>query len=164
MPENTKTVGDRAKDVRKKAGLAQSEIAHALGISVRAWQTLERNEGLPSGETLMQFEKLGINAGWILTGLGPMRLDEATPAAALDSHLLDRLGRAALQVYGDIKRNLPHSQVPGEAARLYNDLAELGVDLNDADAVEASIPLLQHRLKRRLEQAAADPATDKRRA
>lgn len=62
MPESAKTVGDRAKDVRKKAGLAQSEIAQALGISLRAWQTLERNEGLPSGETLMQFEKLGINA------------------------------------------------------------------------------------------------------
>lgn len=163
------TVGDRAKLVRKEVGKTQSQLAEFLGLAVGTWQKIERDEGLPSGETLMLFGKLGINPGWLLTGLGPKRIDESdnaakTPVGALDSQLLDRLGRAALQVYGDIKRNLPHSQVSGEAARLYNDLVELGVDLGDADAVEASIPLLQHRLKRRIEQAAADPATDKRRA
>lgn len=71
------TIGARAKAVRKEAGKKQSEMAEFLGLAIGTWQKLERDEVLPSGETLLQFAKLGINPGWVLTGLGPKHIDAA---------------------------------------------------------------------------------------
>ena len=77
---DAKAVGARAKEVRSELGLQQQEMALELGLSLRGWQKLERGEGIPSGETLLQFEKVGINPGWILTGLGPKRQLDDTGA------------------------------------------------------------------------------------
>lgn len=38
---------------------------------------MERNEGMPSGDTLLRFGLTGYNPGWLLTGLGPEKLDDA---------------------------------------------------------------------------------------
>ncbi|MEA3533686.1 LexA family transcriptional regulator [Rhizobium sp. CC-YZS058] len=71
------TVAERAKAVRTEKGLGQQAIADLLGISLRGWQKIERGEGTPSGETLLQFQTLGINPGWVLTGIGPKHLGDA---------------------------------------------------------------------------------------
>ncbi|MEH3092017.1 MAG: helix-turn-helix domain-containing protein [Agrobacterium cavarae] len=69
------TVGQRVLALRKELGKTQIEMAKVVGVATATWQKIERDEGLPAGETLMQFEKLGINPGWVLTGLGPKHLD-----------------------------------------------------------------------------------------
>ncbi|MCK3776445.1 helix-turn-helix domain-containing protein [Ensifer sesbaniae] len=167
-PETHKTpLAQRLTQARKAIGHEnRAPFAALIAVPIETLAKYERGDREPPIDLLSSYHtRFGINLSWLLSGSGEMFDDPSkAPAGVLDSQLLDRLGRAALQVFGDIKRNLPHSQVSGEAARLYNDLVELGVDLSDADAVEASIPLLQHRLRRRLEQAAADPTTDKRRA
>ncbi len=139
-------------------------MAAKLGVGKSTLASYERGETEPSASALAAYRDIyGANVIWIITGAGDMFDDpRRMPAMILDNGLLDRLGRAALQVFGDMKRTLPDSRIAGEAALLYNDLVELGVDLRDVEAVEASIPLLQHRLRRRLELAASDPTTDKR--
>lgn len=69
-------IGARAKEVRDENGLSQQEMAGKLGMSLRGWQKIERGEGTPNGETLLGFDKFGINPGWVLTGVGPKRLDQ----------------------------------------------------------------------------------------
>lgn len=74
-----KTLGERALEVRNEVRKTQKEMAAYLGLSTATWQKIERNEGIPSGETLLAFEKLGINPGWVLSGLGPKRLNSTEP-------------------------------------------------------------------------------------
>lgn len=76
------TVGQRVLALRKELGKTQIEMAKVVGVATATWQKIERDEGLPAGETLMQFEKLGINPGWVLTGLGPKHLASASDEGA----------------------------------------------------------------------------------
>lgn len=69
-------IGARAKQVRDENGLSQQEMADRLGMSLRGWQKIERGEGTPNGETLLGFDKFGINPGWVLTGVGPKHLGQ----------------------------------------------------------------------------------------
>ena len=69
------TLGARALAVRKQAGKTQIEMAKFLGIATATWQKIERDEGIPSGETLLAFERLGVNPGWVLSGRGPRTVD-----------------------------------------------------------------------------------------
>ncbi|QGA56522.1 XRE family transcriptional regulator [Brucella sp. 2280] len=78
------TLGGRAKFVREKMQLPQSKMAEVLGISLRNWQMMERDESLPSGETLLRFQLIGINPGWVLTGIGPVILSDTTANQAAD--------------------------------------------------------------------------------
>lgn len=75
------SLGQRVLALRKELGKTQVEMAKVVGVATATWQKIERDEGLPTGETLMQFEKLGINPGWVLSGLGPKLLDAAGDAA-----------------------------------------------------------------------------------
>ncbi|MCI9864916.1 LexA family transcriptional regulator [Rhizobium skierniewicense] len=86
-------IGARAKQARADNHLSQQEMADRLGLSLRGWQKIERGEGTPSGETLLNFEKLGINPGWVLTGLGPKHFaenNEEIAGRAESEHLLQR--------------------------------------------------------------------------
>ncbi|WP_139056210.1 XRE family transcriptional regulator [Rhizobium sp. 9140] len=90
--ETAKNLASRAKGVRVERKLQQQEMADVLGMSLRGWQKIERGEGTPSGETLLQFEKLGINPGWVLTGLGPKSLDDpAPPPVEVEQNTLQRI-------------------------------------------------------------------------
>lgn len=71
-------IGTRAKQVRSDNALSQQEMADKLGLSLRGWQKMERGEGTPSGETLLNFEKLGINPGWVLSGIGPKYVEQGS--------------------------------------------------------------------------------------
>lgn len=156
---------DRIKEAANEVG-GLNKLAELTGTPRRTLGHWVDGSTEPKAGNLAQIAAVaGVSANWLLLGKEP-KFDDGPRAhgVALDNRLLDRLGRAALQVYGDMDRTLPHAQVAGEAALLYNELVAIGVDLEDAEAIEASIPLLQLHLKRRLEQAAADPATDKRRA
>lgn len=83
-------IGARAKQVRDENGLSQQEMAGKLGMSLRGWQKIERGEGTPNGETLLGFDKFGINPGWVLTGVGPKRLDQAQEKGLAAETLITR--------------------------------------------------------------------------
>lgn len=62
-----KEIGNKIREVRKKKGLAQEELADASGINLRTIQRIENNESEPRGKTLhLICDVLGINAEDIL--------------------------------------------------------------------------------------------------
>lgn len=151
--------------VRADIGLSQQEAADKLGISLRAWQKMERDEGVPSGETLIQFEKIGINPGWVLAGHGPKSLVEEESTSVpeyVDIVLLQRLGDTVQAVFIECKQTAPQRAVMAEAANLYNELRSLVNDIKDERVVDALVPILRSRFKERLVKAG--PGTGKRSA
>jgi len=167
-----KTIGARAKQVRVEKGWQQQEIADQLGISLRAWQKMERDEGTPSGETLLLFMKVGVNPGWVLTGLGPKVASDPDPsiadgdaverASGVDVVLLQRLGDTVQAVFIECKQTAPARAITEETGRLYNELLRMVPDIRDRDIVDAVIPVLRQRFKERI--AHAEPGTGKRSA
>lgn len=59
---------NRLKEERKKLGFTQAEAAEKCGISREMWGMYERGEYLPRSETLLSFEKIGININYLMTG------------------------------------------------------------------------------------------------
>ncbi|APO76072.1 transcriptional regulator protein [Rhizobium etli 8C-3] len=159
------TIGDRVKAIRIDLGMSQQDIADRLGMSLRAWQKMERDEGTPSGETLLLFEKLGINPGWVLAGLGPKLMYEE-PAIqvpqGVDVVLFQRVGDTVQTVFIECKQRPPQRALLAETANFYNELLSLVTDVRDEAVVEALIPVVRSRFKERL--AKAEPGTGKRSA
>jgi len=70
------TLTERIKNMREHAGKTQKEMANFLGIASRTWQNYEEGVHEPSWKVLERLAGLGFNANWILTGEGPMYLEE----------------------------------------------------------------------------------------
>lgn len=162
--------------VRFKLKMSQAEIAKTLGISVRNWQTMERDEGVPSGETLLRFKSAGYNPGWILTGVGPRLLEDATSQDETQTRISDsskaqrqqiddwtmrRMAAIVTALHGERKLPISPENVAVEAALLYNELIGRVSDLSDRDEIEATLPQLRHLLKKRLGEAEAEPGRGK---
>ncbi|WP_234844788.1 helix-turn-helix domain-containing protein [Sinorhizobium meliloti] len=83
-------------------------------------------------------------------------------APTLDIDLLQRLGDLAQSVFHECKQTPPPRAITAEAGRLYNELLQMVVDVHDEEVVEALLPVIRERLKKRLEEATAEPGTGKR--
>ncbi len=70
------TMKDRLKSIRELLNKTQSQMASLIDISPRAWQSYEMGKSVPGGKVLLSLAGLGFNVNWILTGEGPMRIDE----------------------------------------------------------------------------------------
>ncbi|WP_156460145.1 helix-turn-helix domain-containing protein [Mesorhizobium sp. Root157] len=159
------TIGGRAAGLRSELRETQQGMADRLGISLRAWQKIERDEGVPSGETLLLFKAVDVNPGWVLTGLGPRMIgQQEREAASVDPDLLEKLARLAKSVHQEMGMTLPGDRATNEAGNLYNDLVAKVSDLSDKEMIEATLPQLRLALMRRLKAAAAAPGTGKRSA
>lgn len=153
------TIGDRVKIIRAEFAKSQQEMASALGISLRAWQKMERDEGVPSGETLLHFHKVGINSGWVLSGYGQMFTDPSkAPSAsrAVDAALLYKLAHLARDVHKEIGSKPHGDTIVTDAADLYNEIITLVSDLNDKEEIEVTLPRLRLLFKRRLQETSGD--------
>lgn len=69
------TIGLRLTACRNALGLTQSALAEKIDLSVSTLKKIEADGNVPGGETLLRYASLGFNPGWILTGIGGMRLD-----------------------------------------------------------------------------------------
>lgn len=89
-------IGDRLKLVRQSLAKTQGEIAADAGAKQRSWQEYEAEKTTPGSKVIAGLVRLGFNANWILTGEGPMRLDElAAPGSSDSARLYAKLPRAA---------------------------------------------------------------------
>lgn len=130
-PENA--VAQRALEVRNELGLSQKAMAEKLGISPRNWQGMEGGRNIPNGETLLNFQKLGINPGWILSGLGPKKLDDPmiAPSAPITvepatvQQLVDTVGSLS-QNLGSMARRLEPPPPPPVTIKYYSVQASAG--------------------------------------
>ena len=166
MNPSSSTIGTRAKSVRMEMHLQQQEMADALGISLRAWQKLERDEGTPSGETLMQFQKVGINPGWILTGLGPRSLDPKEAYlyeknAILDSDLLVDIGAIVDRLHKAAGIALRAEDRDRKVHQHYNEYMLWDTDPADGEEMKLWLQLLERRIAREVTSARLEPGTGK---
>lgn len=76
-------ISERLRLIRESRSLSQAEWSLKADIGLATVKKLETGGNVPSGETLLKYAVLGFNPGWILTGQGPMRLEEHSQAGGL---------------------------------------------------------------------------------
>lgn len=71
-------VGDRLRHVR--ASKSQKAWARELGVPLRTYQNYERGDREPDHRTLVALHERGWSIIWLLTGVGPLRIEQLTTA------------------------------------------------------------------------------------
>ena len=71
------TIAERLRDLRKQFGISQQEMSRQLGISKPAWQGYELGKNEPGCAVIAKLVGLGIDANWVLTGKGTIKLSDA---------------------------------------------------------------------------------------
>lgn len=98
--EKVTTIGGRMRTAREALKLTQEALATRIGSSKRGIQDNETRNTVPGGEVLAGFVALGINANWLLTGEGEMRV---RPSEA-DRHIDEvHTGHVAIPLYDDVR-------------------------------------------------------------
>ena len=70
-------IGARLKLAREHLGHNIATMAQIVGMSHRGYQDNENGNRTPKSTVLVKFVEIGFSATWLLTGEGPMRLDDA---------------------------------------------------------------------------------------
>jgi len=138
-------------------------------MSLRAWQKIERNEGVPSGETLLLFAKVGANPGWVLSGLGPKSLVESDDHlyqknAIIDSDLLVDIKEVVASVHKEAGITLHAETLDRKAIDYYNQYMLDDTDLSDVEEMKLWLGLLEKRIRREVTAARDAPGTGKHKA
>lgn len=71
------TLADRLKQARGSLQLSQKEMGKKVSVSLQMWQAYEAGKSVPGGNVLEALARLGFNVNWVLTGVGPEKLNEA---------------------------------------------------------------------------------------
>ncbi len=75
--DNLKTaIGARIKQARGALGLTQKGLCEATGMPFPSLRNYESSNQIPGGEAILALMHAGINANWLLTGEGPMRIED----------------------------------------------------------------------------------------
>ena len=136
-----KTLGSRIKFIRGKE--SQDSFANKIGVSKGSLGGYERDENSPSADAILKIcSKTDISAEWLLTGKGPMRVEENTGGV----YSADRLNKAILvdvievleEVLSEAKKKLP----PVVKAELIYQLYQLVVE-EEADAKQQPIRMFR---------------------
>lgn len=156
----------RLRDVRRRLGDPDRDVfAAELNISKSSIAHYERGERTPDAEVLAAYNaKHAINMNWLITGEGDMF---SSPASALNYasemrvNIMRLLTRLVMRLHQDAGIKLPAEEVTAETTVLYNELSKRVDDLTDQEEVEAVLPQLEVRLKKRLAEAKAQPGSGK---
>ncbi|RVK13469.1 helix-turn-helix domain-containing protein [Sinorhizobium meliloti] len=162
-------LGARLREFRKKLGDPdRDEIAKRLGVSKNTLASYERGETEPTAAVMAAYRReFGGSLVWLVTGEGPIFDDPSSapaPTEAFDVVLLQRIGDMVQATFVELKQTPPPRAITGEAGRLYNELLQMVADIRDEELVEAVLPVVRARFKKRLQEAAAEPGSGKRSA
>ena len=139
--------------------LNQQEMADALGLSLRGWQRIERAEGVPNGESLMAFKNVGINPGWILTGLGPKKLDEKPEPTTADMMVfvdfLLEIGAELEKVYRESGARLNEYDLLHTSTHWLGEVQKMVRNIGDIDELRSLLPWIAAQVKREIADANA---------
>lgn len=146
--------------MRDELELNQQAIADRMEISLRAWQKMERDEGTPSGETLLNFQKIGINPGWVLTGLGPKR-HLSWVNADIEAEIFMRIGDLVQDAHRELGIELPGRGLAKTTRAIFAHVMN-ALDLEASPAeLDALLVGEAAKLRRQLRDAIAKPGTGK---
>ncbi|OCP17404.1 hypothetical protein BC361_08065 [Ensifer sp. LC54] len=132
----------------------------------------ERGDSVPDLEFFAMYKlRFSVNLDWLITGEGEMFLQDspisefkAEANTGVDIGLITRLADKVQVTLIQVKQKAAQRRVTEEAAKLYNELLRTVDDITDSDEVEAATTLLIYQLKKRLQQAEAEPGAGKRSA
>lgn len=127
------------KAARASLRLTQDELAKSVGGSKRGIQQNESGETEPGSTVLRGFLGLGINANWILTGEGPMRIDDLKPAGTLDPARL----KLAVETVEEGLHQTRRTMAPEKKAELVLAVYDLYADGVAAQAKERILRLVK---------------------
>lgn len=162
-------LGARLREFRKKLGDPdREEVAKRLGVSKNTLASYERGETEPTAAVMAAYRReFGASLLWLVTGEGAM-FDDPSSAPdrnkGFDIALLQRIGDEVQTVFIQVKQKAPPRAITAEAGRLYNELLQMVSDIRDEELVEAVLPVIRARFKKRLQEAAAEPGSGKRSA
>ncbi|QNT25333.1 helix-turn-helix domain-containing protein [Ralstonia solanacearum] len=121
-------VGERLRAFRGYLQWSQEKFGEALGGTKRGVQENESGRSAPQAKVLAGLIELGCNVNWLLTGKGPMLLDElvASASSPVDSDLLGLvIGRLEKVIAARGARPAPEKKAE-VIALLYDYMMETG--------------------------------------
>lgn len=95
MQEGPATLAERLVLARKARGLSQGDVAEAIGMTQPSYSALERGVSKTTHKIGSLARLLGVDAYWLETGEGPMRVGEEEPPPYLSPARM-----RALQIVG----------------------------------------------------------------
>ena len=126
------TLEERLRVARESLSITQNDMAARLGMSVRGYQDNEQGKRTAKTKVIAEFQKLGIDANWLLTGEGPMRLGEqrsADPAikdeVEIKTTVDEKLLTACLKVLEEVCQERKIRYEPEQKAEIIALLYEL---------------------------------------
>lgn len=156
----TEEIGARLVLVRKELKLSQKAAAQLLGIGTTSLSNIETGANVPSGETLLKFEPVGYNPGWILTGLGPKRLDERPEPSQQDLivfiEILPEIGKAVERAYKASNARINEMDLVHGAAKWLGEIQKVVKNnIGDRELLLSLMPWVEAQVKREIAEANA---------
>lgn len=115
----------------------------------------------PFNNVVKLSQSLGRSLEWLATGEGEGSGGE-TSSMAINPSIFRQVGRLVAKVHQEEGVRLPPDAALDEQADAYNALITRAEDAADPAELEALLPWLEARLRKRLQTAAAAPGTGKR--
>jgi hypothetical protein len=120
-------LSERLKLVRKHLAESQTGMDSLLNIGKKSWQRYESGGHTPGSQVVAALVEQGFNANWVLSGDGPMLLEDAKPAPEAENlpAVLDEL-RTMRQELREL--NAENKQLMHENNDLRGILMEKNID------------------------------------
>lgn len=113
-----KIIGGRLKEARAALDLTQKELVALSGIPLPSLRDYELGNRIPGGDAVASLVRVGINANWLLTGMGeilgrkadqPYEMHQSMSMTAAEPYP----GYVALPLYNDVRAAAGHGAVNG---------------------------------------------------
>lgn len=118
-------VAERLLQARKQAGTTQREMAEHLGISLNTYLRTESGRRALDVNELARLAELGVDIGWLLTGMSGFAAPVQTAFAQLDGELMGRIVDGLVKLYAEENRHLAPADQGRVSAKIYGVLAAI---------------------------------------
>lgn len=143
------TLRERLKAARQTLRLKQDEMSAKSGVPLSSYQKYELGPSLPGAEAMEGFVRAGINANWLLTGEGPMLLEELQHQGGAELEAA-RAELAALQARMDkmLEELAPQLEVLRKVVLiLEEELEDADIELTPESKAKVIVILYEHAVK-----------------
>lgn len=107
-------IGGRIRAVREHLQMTRKRMAEEVALPISSLRDYEMGHRAPGGDAIAAWVSIGVNANWLLTGVGPMMLADmqgARPDVALLGPAPDARDYASVPLYVDVRAAAGHGAV-----------------------------------------------------
>lgn len=147
--------GKRLRAERERIDKTQTELGAVGGVQKNTQHNYEADKRQPDAAYLAAIATAGVDILYVLTGVhaDPAWLADMPQRVSVDPLRFQLCLTLVAEEYRDAQIDLPRMAQSMEAVWVYNELTKRTVDPEDGDELEATLPLLRHLLRRRLNDA-----------